>query len=233
MNKVLEALARRAVIGHRGYPLRRPENTIASFLEAIGAGADIVEMDVHKTKDDVLAVVHDPELKTPDGVLKVREVVWADLSGYRVGGERIPTLEEALSAIDGRAGVFIEIKDVEASALVREAIRSTGATSWAAVISFHKEALVGLKGLVPLGLIYARPPGEILEARRLGLDMVLPQYRLATAKAVSFAHRADLKVAVWTVNDASLMEELWRRGVDAIASDDVELAVSVRNKLRS
>ncbi|MEM3326503.1 MAG: glycerophosphodiester phosphodiesterase, partial [Thermoproteus sp.] len=136
-------------------------------------------------------------------------------------------------AIDGRAGVFIEIKDIEASALVRDAIKSAGAASWAAVISFHKEALIGLRGLVPLGLIYARPPGEILEAKRSGFDFVLPQYRLATAKAVSFAHKVGLKVVAWTVNEAQLMEELWRRGVDAIASDDVELAVSVRNRLGS
>jgi glycerophosphoryl diester phosphodiesterase len=230
MHRVLEALSRKAVVGHRGFPRRRPENTIASFVAAVEAGADIIEMDVWKTADDVVVVIHDGAVTTPDGVLKVKEARWRELSGYRVDGEPIPTLEGALQAVAGRAGVFVEVKDPEAAGLVGDVLRRVGAASWTAVISFHEEALVPLKGLVPLGLIYAKPPGRIADARRLGLDLVLPHYRLATARAVDFAHRMGLKVVAWTVNDGRTMEGLWSRGVDGIASDDVELAVSVRNK---
>jgi glycerophosphoryl diester phosphodiesterase len=230
MHRVLEALSRKAVVGHRGFPRRRPENTIASFVAAVEAGADIIEMDVWKTADDVVVVIHDGAVTAPDGVLKVKEARWRELSGYRVDGEPIPTLEGALQAVAGRAGVFVEVKDPEAAGLVGDVLRRVGAASWTAVISFHEEALVPLKGLVPLGLIYAKPPGRIADARRLGLDLVLPHYRLATARAVNFAHRMGLKVVAWTVNDGRTMEGLWSRGVDGIASDDVELAVSVRNK---
>jgi glycerophosphoryl diester phosphodiesterase len=230
MHRVLEALSRKAVVGHRGFPRRRPENTIASFVAAVEAGADIIEMDVWKTADDVVVVIHDGAVTAPDGVLKVKEARWRELSGYRVDGEPIPTLEGALQAVAGRAGVFVEVKDPEAAGLVGDVLRRVGAASWTAVISFHEEALVPLKGLVPLGLIYVKPPGRIADARRLGLDLVLPHYRLATARAVDFAHRMGLKVVAWTVNDGRTMEGLWSRGVDGIASDDVELAVSVRNK---
>jgi Glycerophosphoryl diester phosphodiesterase len=187
-------------------------------------------MDVWKTADDVVVVIHDGAVTAPDGVLKVKEARWRELSGYRVDGEPIPTLEGALQAVAGRAGVFVEVKDPEAAGLVGDVLRRVGAASWTAVISFHEEALVPLKGLVPLGLIYAKPPGRIADARRLGLDLVLPHHRLATARAVDFAHRMGLKVVAWTVNDGRTMEGLWSRGVDGIASDDVELAVSVRNK---
>ncbi len=230
MHRVLEALSRKAVVGHRGFPRRRPENTIASFVAAVEAGADIIEMDVWKTADDVVVVIHDGAVTAPDGVLKVKEARWRELSGYRVDGEPIPTLEGALQAVAGRAGVFVEVKDPEAAGLVGDVLRRVGAASWTAVISFHEEALVPLKGLVPLGLIYAKPPGRIADAKRLGLDLVLPHHRLATARAVDFAHRMGLKVVAWTVNDGRTMEGLWSRGVDGIASDDVELAVSVRNK---
>ncbi|MGC9118656.1 MAG: glycerophosphodiester phosphodiesterase [Thermoproteus sp.] len=230
MHRVLEALSRKAVIGHRGFPLRRPENTIASFMAAIEAGADIVEMDVWKTADGVPVVIHDGLVKTPGGELRVKEARWPELAVHKIGGEPIPTLEDALRAVGGRAGVFVEVKDPDAVELVGDVLRRVGATSWAAVISFHEEALARLKGLVPLGLIYAKPPGRIADARRLGFDFVLPHYRLATSKAVDFAHRMGLRVVAWTVNDGRVMEELWSRGVDGIASDDVELAVSVRNK---
>ncbi len=230
MHKVVEALSRKAVVGHRGFPLKKPENTIASFIAAVEAGADIVEMDVWATADGVVVVVHDDVVKTPGGTLRIKEARWPDLSTYRIGGEPIPTLEDALRAVAGRAGAFVEIKDVEAAELVGDVIKRVGATSWAAAISFHEEALAPLKGLIPLGLIYAKPPGRIADAKRLGLDFVLPQYRLATAKAVDFAHRLGLKIVAWTVNNEKTMEELWSRGVDGIASDDVETAVRVRNR---
>jgi Glycerophosphoryl diester phosphodiesterase len=73
MHRVLEALSRKAVVGHRGFPRRRPENTIASFVAAVEAGADIIEMDVWKTADDVVVVIHDGAVTAPDGVLKVRK----------------------------------------------------------------------------------------------------------------------------------------------------------------
>lgn len=227
---MLEALSRGAVIGHRGYPLRSPENTVASFIAAMEAGADIVEMDVWKTADDVVVVIHDDVVKTPGGVLKVKEARWRDLSAVRIGGEPIPTLEEALRVVAGRAGVFVEIKDPDAAELVGDVVRQVGAISWTAAISFMESALSPLKGLVPLGLIYAKPPGRISDAKRLGFDLVLPHYRLATAKAIGFAHKLGLKVVAWTVNDERVMEELWSRGVDGIASDDVEVAVRARNR---
>lgn len=232
MNKVLEALSRRAVVGHRGFPLRAPENTIASFKAAIEAGVDIVEMDVQRSLDGVVFLLHDDDLARLAGVgLRVREAKWAEISRHRIRGEPIPTLEDVLRFIDGRVGVLIEVKHSEDSAAVREVIARAGAASWVAVISFYAEALRPLRGLAPLGLIYARPPGVIAEAKREGFDIVLPQYRLATERAVSFAHKLGLRIIAWTINDEVAMEEAWRRGVDAVASDNAELAVKVKRRL--
>lgn len=231
MNKVIEALRRGAVIGHRGYPLRRRENTLASFAAAIEAGADIVEMDVRSTKDGVVVVSHDDKIAVAGGYVDIRESRWLDISTIKVGGEPIPRLEDALSLIDGKVGVFIEIKDPADAPLVAELVKSMSAENWVAVISFHEEALMKTRGLAPLGLIYARPPGKIETARRLSCDIVLPHFRLATAKAIAFAHRLGLLVAAWTVNDYDVMRMLWARGVDGIASDDVELAVKSRKNI--
>jgi glycerophosphoryl diester phosphodiesterase len=52
--------------------------------------------------------------------------------------------------------------------------------------------------------------------------MVLPQYRLATEKAIAFAHRLGLHVVAWTVNDPAAAVRLWGAGVDGVATDDVE-----------
>lgn len=232
MNKVAEALSRRAVVGHRGFPKRAPENTLASFRSAVEAGVDIVEMDVQRSADGVVFVLHDDNLKRLAGAeVDVRRAPWALISQYKIGGEPIPTLEDALRMLDGRTGVFVEIKHPEDSEYVKDVIKSTGAMAWAAAISFYPEALRPLRDLVPLGLIYSRPPGAVEVARREGFNFVLPHYRLATERAAAFAHRLGLMVIAWTINDEDDMRTTWRRGVDAVASDDAELAVRVRREL--
>ena len=47
---------------HRGYSSKYPENTILAFSKAIEIGADAIELDVHKTKDNVLVVIHDEKV---------------------------------------------------------------------------------------------------------------------------------------------------------------------------
>jgi Glycerophosphoryl diester phosphodiesterase len=76
------------------------------------------------------------------------------------------------------------------------------------------------------GLLYAKPPGRVVDAKKLGCQIALPRYTLATERAIALAHRLGLYVVAWTVNDPATAAELWRRGVDGIATDDVE---NIRN----
>ncbi|MBW2732429.1 MAG: glycerophosphodiester phosphodiesterase [Deltaproteobacteria bacterium] len=65
------AQARPEIHGHRGARARLPENTLAGFSYAIGAGADVLEMDLQVTRDDVLVVIHDAHVD-------VKRCVWAN-----------------------------------------------------------------------------------------------------------------------------------------------------------
>ncbi|MEZ0320133.1 MAG: glycerophosphodiester phosphodiesterase [Pyrobaculum sp.] len=219
---IVEVLKKRAVVGHRGYPRVALENTLESIKAALEHGADAVEVDVQVTADGVVVLSHDDTLDRTFGVsIDVRRSRWPDLSPIRRGPHRLATLEEALSLVDGRAGVLVEVKHPEDAPLVADVVKNAGASRWVALISFHEEAVRGLS--LYKGLIYAQPPGKIVEAKRLGCHLVLPRYQLATAKAVSFAHRLGLYVVAWTVNDLATAVELWRRGVDGVATDDVGL----------
>jgi glycerophosphoryl diester phosphodiesterase len=79
-----------------------------------------------------------------------------------------------------------------------------------------------------VGLIYAKPSDGIVAAKHLGCEFVLPHYRLATEKAVAFAHRMGLLVVAWTVDDAETAAELKRRGVDGITSNYPDRILSLR-----
>ena len=107
------------VIAHRGASVYAPENTLAAFAKAMEMKADWFELDVHLTRDGQLAVIHDGSLERVAGVKKhVSTLTLAEVKAADAGawfskdftGERIPTLDEALTLAKGRAGVYIEIK---------------------------------------------------------------------------------------------------------------------------
>src|SRR5438552_15213509 len=112
---------RMLVAGHRGKPGEFPENTLASFRSAIELGVDVIELDVHRSEDGGLPVIHDHLLdRTTDGSGLVRDHTMAELKRFDAGswkdpgfaGERIPSLDEVLALARGQVGVAIEIKNL-------------------------------------------------------------------------------------------------------------------------
>jgi len=107
------------VVGHRGTVKFAPENTIAAFNKAIEFGADLLEMDVRETKDGYLIIMHDSTVdRTTNGTGKVSDMDLSQIKQLDAGswfapdfkGEQVPTLEEALAAIRGRALPDIDFK---------------------------------------------------------------------------------------------------------------------------
>jgi glycerophosphoryl diester phosphodiesterase len=124
------AAPRILVHGHRGARAIYPENTIPAFEYAIKIGADVLEMDVAVTKDNVLVISHDPHInpeicKGPHPGVAIHELTLAELRQYDCGalknphfpkqqpvpGTRIPTLDDVLSLSRGNSVQFnIETK---------------------------------------------------------------------------------------------------------------------------
>jgi glycerophosphoryl diester phosphodiesterase len=94
-------------IGHRGARAYAPENTLTSFKKALEIGVDAIELDVRKTKDNQLVVIHDADVKrTTDGEGLVNELTLKEIEGFDAGsGEKIPTLEETLDFLDKKVSV--------------------------------------------------------------------------------------------------------------------------------
>ncbi len=110
-----------AVIAHRGASAYAPENTLVAYEKAIELGADWFELDVTLTRDGQLIVIHDGDLdRTTNGQGKVVQKSLDELKKLDAGswfsntyaGESMPTLVEALDCAKGRAGIYIEIKDM-------------------------------------------------------------------------------------------------------------------------
>ncbi|WP_457621168.1 glycerophosphodiester phosphodiesterase [Persephonella sp.] len=234
---ILELLSKKpfSVIGHRGAKGRKPENTISAIEFAIDCGVDVVEIDIRSTRDGELILLHDPDFKRVSG----KDISPSQLD-YRfikenitIHGEPVATLNEAIEAVKNRVGLFVEIKEVETVEKTVETIKKFRCEDQTAVISFYEEAISKVKKLLPeitTGLIYADPPGKIIEAKKLKAGIVLPGYWLATEKAVDFAHRMGLKVVSWVVNDEEHLKIAVSRKIDAIATDYPDLIVKLREK---
>lgn len=232
--KVEELRERFFVVAHRGASGYEPENTLRAVHRALEMGVDAVEVDVRLSKEGVPVVIHDETVeRTTSGRGRVRDMTVEELRTLDAGrGERIPLLEEVLDEVKGKAVLFLELKEREASEPSLELVEERGMVGEVLFISFNEQALSAVKARQPrshTGLIYARPIDVISRAKKLGCEFVLPHYRLATEKAVAFAHRLKLLVVAWTVDDYQLAAELKHRGVDGIASNYPDRMLPLRS----
>lgn len=105
------------VAAHRGDSYNHAENTMDAFRAAIQAGADMIETDVHLTRDGVLVLIHDDKVdRTTDGHGLVAEMTFEELRRLNAGSlynpAQIPTLEELLQELSGQAVLLnLEVKE--------------------------------------------------------------------------------------------------------------------------
>ena len=105
------------VAAHRSAHLVHPENSLAAIRDAIAIGADIIEVDVRKTKDGVYVLLHDEKIdRTTTAKGAVSNYTYDELNAIPLlqngqpTNERIPTFESALLAAKGRIMVDIDFK---------------------------------------------------------------------------------------------------------------------------
>ena len=245
----LSALAFPAVVAHRGASSTRPENTLASFEEAIRLGAQIVEFDVRLSSDGVPVVIHDPAVdRTSDGTGFVHERTAAEIASMHVdGGETVPTLDRVLEVLSGRAGAAIEIKNIPGepafdatSEPIVEAVHAglarVGFEGPVLMISFNPASIAASKALAPgvatgfLTTDLVDPREALAFAVAQGHDMVLPGTRASIPAGEAFVeevHAAGLLAGTWTVDDPETVRMLFDRGFDAVASNDPAMALGV------
>ncbi|MGH0035546.1 MAG: glycerophosphodiester phosphodiesterase [Myxococcota bacterium] len=136
------SIPRPTILGHRGAGGVAPENTLASFERGLADGADILESDVHATRDGVPVLIHDPSLdRTTDGTGPVSGVTLEELRRFdaahgfsregepclRGRGITVPTLEEAFDAFpDARFNLEIKARDAGVVDRVVELVRERG-----------------------------------------------------------------------------------------------------------
>jgi glycerophosphoryl diester phosphodiesterase len=196
------------VIGHRGFCQLAPENTIPSFKLAIDAGADLVELDYHHTKDSQIIVIHDATLdRTTDAIrrwrkrcLKIESKTAAEIQGLDAGnwfapkyaGTKIPLLSEALDFIQRCCLTLIERKSGDPAACIK-LLREKDLINKVVVQSFDWQFLREFHELEPRQALGALGPPTLLSNGKK------PPRRSKRLSAVWLddLEKTAAKVAVW------------------------------------
>ncbi|WP_406129967.1 glycerophosphodiester phosphodiesterase [Streptomyces sp. NBC_00989] len=214
-------------IGHRGVMGLEPENTLRSFVAAEQAGLDVIELDLHLSKDGALVVMHDADVdRTTDGTGPIAERTLGELRTLDAGrGERVPVFEEVLDAV--RSPIQAEIKDLAAARALAEVMHRRNLAERVEVSSFHDEAIAEIARLVPgvrTALIASRfGPDVVDRATEAGAETVCLNIRRLTLEVVEAARKADLKIIGWVVNTQDQLRLVRALGLDGATTDYPEI----------
>lgn len=209
-----------------------PENTLRSFVAAQQAGLDLIELDLHLSKDGALVVMHDAEVdRTTDGSGPIAEKTLEELRTLDAGrGERVPVFEEVLDAV--RAPLQAEIKDVAAARALAELMQRRDLVGRVEVSSFHDEAVAEIGRLVPgvrTALIAGRYGTDVVErAREAGAATLCLNIRRLTLEVVEHARKADLRVIGWVVNTQDDLRLVRALQLDGATTDYPEIKRTAR-----
>lgn len=242
------------VVGHRGSSGTAPENTLASFRQAIEAGADMVELDVRLTKDFFLVVLHDRDVRrTTNGSGKIWNLTLEELRrldagswfGPEFAGERIPTLRQVMELLPPNVLLNMEVKtdgDPRRRIALEEAcilaVLEKKFEPRVLISSFDHKFLRRLHLLypsIPTGALYfrvrdaAKKPSGI--ARRIGAGVFICSRTQMHQRFANDAKANKIMTACYVVNTPAQLDTMIDLGVDAVVTDSPKRIVQVLKKL--
>jgi len=230
------------IIGHRGWPARYPENTLAGFRAAVAAGVDGIELDVHLTADDRVVVIHDERTgRVADEDLDVRASTLVALRALDVGapfapafaGERIPTLEEVIDAVRAPTSILVEVKAPgdTTDRLNAKLLPLVDALAGRVMVqSFDADYLRAFRALrpdVPTGFLCEASPETLATCREIGCTGYHPSWNSLTPEILRNARDAGFSLYVWNVRTPDDCRDVRDLEVDSVGVDCVDVMLDL------
>ena len=240
------------VIAHRGYPTIAPENSIEGFRLANLAGADLVELDYHVDRDGEAIVIHDKTLDRTTDVtaawggtdVKVVDKSREEMQTLDAGSwydsmfadVRLPTLEEAIDAIQEGGMTLIERKAGSAEDIVA-LLEERKLVNEVIVQSFDWEYVSAVHEMLPEQVLGAIGPSKVWKGKKLSKDerklsrewideaaktgaKVLVWNTQISPETISYAHEKGFTLFIYTINELEPAKLLLEAGVDGIITNN-------------
>jgi glycerophosphoryl diester phosphodiesterase len=228
------------VIAHRGASAYEPENSLRAFRRSIELGADMSELDVHMSKDEQIAVLHNDSVQLDGQRRAVVDLTLAELRRVDIGqGERIPTLPAVIDTVRGKGGLYIELKGATTPRPVADALRAANFSAGNQVIvgSFLLPLVRQIKDYAPelttsILVSPVLPASELIAAARsvgaayvhLCWETKAPEpHTLLTPALLADLHAAGLGIILWHEERPSEIAALRKLDVQGICSNAPDL----------
>ncbi len=239
--------AQTKIIAHRGFSGEAPENTMIAFKKAIKSQADFIELDVHRTKDDSLVVIHDESVsRTSSGIaegdvsqmtftnLRKINVGCSDIFGDKYKKAKIPTLREVLELAKGKIKVCIEIKVYGVEEKVLKTVNELGMNEDVIIFSFYYPVLAKRRQLDErISILYLVNPADSLTidyAKVINTTAIGVGYGTnISTEFLDLAHNYGIEVWKWTVNEEDEMNRLIDIGIDGLITNYPDKAIRLRS----
>lgn len=232
------------VFAHRGYSGLYPENTILAFKKAIEVNVCGVEIDVHKTKDGKIVVIHDELVnRTHNGFGFVKDFTYDELQKFQNKDEKyknnedckIPLLEDVLKLfLDNKLFINIELKNniIDYENLEKDVInliKDYNLQNRVIISSFKNSSVEKIKKIdknIEVSIINdfkfidEFPPINIVQySLKENLDGIHLNKKSVDYKLVENCKDNNKKIRVYTVNEKEDLKEMIKLDVDAIFTD--------------
>jgi glycerophosphoryl diester phosphodiesterase len=213
------------VIAHRGASSNVLENSLASIRRALSLSVDMIEIDIRRSRDNGLYVMHDKLTgRTADKNIDIERAVSSKIALVRLrNGEQVPTLGDVLELVSGACGLNLEIKSSGAGALTAQYLHASGYQGRVLVSSFQEEEVAVVRQTLPLvqtSLIFdVFTHYDVPEYRMQGYEVISLRAKTVNEKLVDACHEQGIQVYVWTVDQVDEMRKCISWGVDGIYSN--------------
>lgn len=229
------------ITAHRGNSLEAPENTMSAIEAAADDMADYAEIDVRATKDGVVVLLHDPNLKRTAGVNKnIWDVTYEETQSLDAGswlsdefiGEKIPTLDEIIKYADGKIMLNIEIKTSENSPDLTDSvvkiIQDNHFENQCVISTYNYGVLKEINDLDPdirTGIIITVAYANYTHLSNVNFYSMNAQF--ITREKVDKLHFLGFEVYAWGVYSASSAKRMTDLGVDNLITSDPLIAKEI------
>ena len=218
-------IRRIAKVGHRGAAGHAPENTLAGLDRGIELGADFVEIDVQRTHDGHLVLMHDKFVdRTTNGTGKLSEMSLEEVRKLDAGdSQRVPLLEEALEIVANRTGIVVECITPGIGPEVYREVRDFGFGAPVIFSSFLHNEIRAIRALdataMTMALLGAVPIVQTAFAQDSGATHAGIALDSMTSEFGNTLHRAGFKIFVYTADTTQQIDLAKKLGVDGIISN--------------
>ncbi len=213
------------VIAHRGDPSSALENSLDSIRRALSLPVDMIEIDIRRSRDNGLYVMHDRSTgRTAGKNLDIERADAEKIAEVRLrNNEPVPSLADVLGLVAGRCGLNLEIKSSGAGTLAASHLLASGYKGNILVSSFHEDEVTAARRVMPdlpTSVIFDDFAIRTIPSYRArGYNVVSLRKKTVSEELVAACHEQGLLLYVWTVDEEDEMRKFISWGVDGIYSN--------------